>query len=156
MTMAGDERERAGLVALATLILIAMTFVFAQLIGWRALARRYGSPRGTGTRYPSKGVLIGAHSWNAPPLSVALDELGITLLPKSPFRFAFVPLRIAWPSVVSFEARSFAFFEAIDLRFGDGASLISFVPSQATDAIATHLASQRGFARDSIDGSLEG
>jgi hypothetical protein len=74
---------------------------------------------------------------------VALDELGITLLPKSPFRFAFAPLRIAWPSDVSFEARSFAFFEAIELRFGVAASLISSVPSQATDAIATQLAAQR-------------
>jgi hypothetical protein len=36
-----------------------------------------------------------------------------------------------------------AFFEAIELRFGEAASLISFVPSQATDAIATQLAAQR-------------
>ena len=141
--MSGAFILLAGLVALAALILIAMTFVFAQLIGWRALARRYGSPPSIGPQYASKGVLVGAHSWNAPPLSVAIDDVGITLLPKSPFRFAFAPLHIAWPSVASFEARSFAFFDAIELRFGDGASLISFVPSRATEAIATHLAAQR-------------
>ena len=84
MTMAGAFTLLAGLCALAALILIAMSFVFAQLIGWRALARRYGGVPGTGKRYASNGVLIGAHSWNAPPLIVAIDDFGITLLPKSP------------------------------------------------------------------------
>ncbi len=150
--MAGAFTLIAGLSALSALILIAMTFVFAQLIGWRALVRRYGGPSGHGTRYSSNGVLIGAHSWNAPPLIVAIDDAGIALLPKQPFRFAFGPLQIAWSSISSFEARSFAFFEAIELRFGnDGTSLISFVPSKATEAIASHLASRHDLARGRVE-----
>ncbi len=146
--MAGAFTLLAGLSALAALILIAMTFVFAQLIGWRALARDYGARGNAGIRYPSSGVLVGAHSWNAPPLVVEIDALGITLLPKPPFRFAFVPLRIPWPAVTSFEERSYTFFQAAELRFGAGGkSILCFVSSKATEAIANEFASQRGLAR---------
>ena len=146
--MAGAFTLLAGLSALAALILIAMTFAFAQLIGWRALARRYGAQSSAGKRYASNGVLIGAHSWNAPPLFVEIDELGITLLPKRPFRFAFAPLRIPWPAVSSFEERTYTFFEAVELRFGvGGKSLIGFVSSKATEAIATEFAVQRELSR---------
>jgi hypothetical protein len=134
----------AGLCALSALILIAMTFVFAQLIGWRALARRYRAPRCQGRRFSSSGVLIGAHSWNAPPLLVALDDHGITLLPRPPFRIAFAPFRIPWPLVTSFEPRAYLFFDVVELRFGnDAKSLVGFVPSKATEAIAARLA-ERG------------
>lgn len=142
--MAGAFTLLAGLSALAALILVAMTFVFAQLIGWRALARSYGARYDAGTRYASSGVLVGAHSWNAPPLFVEIDARGITLLPKAPFRFAFAPLRIPWQAVESFEARSYTFFEAAELRFGTGGtSLIGFVSSKATEAIAAEFALQR-------------
>ncbi len=133
----------AGLCALSALILIAMTFVFAQLIGWRALVRRYHAPHCEGRRFPSSGVLIGAHSWNAPPLLVALDDLGITLLPRPPFRIAFAPFRIPWRHVTSFEQRTYLFFEVVELRFGtDAKSLVGFVPSKATEAIAARLAAR--------------
>jgi hypothetical protein len=130
----------AGLLALATLIVIAMAFVFAQLIGWRSLARRYGAVGTTGRRFSSKGVVIGAHSWNAPPLIVKLDDLGITLVPKSPFRIAFSALHIPWHLVQSFEERSYMLFEVVELRFGaDGESVIGFIPSKATEEIAGRL-----------------
>jgi hypothetical protein len=130
----------AGLFALATLILIAMAFLFAQLIGWRSLARRYAAVGVAGDRFSSKGVVIGAHSWNAPPLFVKLDDLGITLVPKSPFRIAFSAVRIPWRVVQSFETRSYMLFEVVELRFGtDATSVIGFIPSKATEAIAGRL-----------------
>ena len=62
-----------------------MAFAFAQLIGGRrALARRFSATPGTGTRYGSRGVLIGA-----------------------PLRFAFAPYAFPWLAVTSVEARSY-------------------------------------------------
>lgn len=144
MTLTGALALICGLSALAALVAIAMMYVFAQLIGWRSLVRRYGAVASGGRRYPSKGVVLGANSWNAPPLFVRLDEFGITFVPRSPFRFAFAPFRIPWPLVRSFEARKYVLFEVVVLRFGtDPPSQIGFAPSKATEAIAARLAGER-------------
>ena len=151
MTMAGAFTLLAGLAAVAALLLLGMTFVFAQLIGWRGLARRYRGPHATGTRYASRGVLIGSHSWNAPPLLVGIDAAGIGLYPKLPFRFAFAALHIPWQAVGSFEARTYTFFEAVDLRLrSDGTTLVGFVASKATEAIVAEFAVQRARATDPV------
>ncbi len=121
------------------LILFAMSFVFAQLIGWRALARAYAAPAAGGERFDAS-VLLGDQSYNGPPLAVVLDERGIALVPRPPFRAAFRPFVVPWERVASFEQRSYLFFDVVELRFGaEHPASIGFVPSKATEAIAVRL-----------------
>src|SRR5271165_2828452 len=86
------------LIAFSLGVFYVMLFIFAQLTGWRTLARRY---RGTIGPTPLHGeAVIGVYAWNSPPLSVGVDERGISLLPYRPFRPIFGELRIPWSEVV--------------------------------------------------------
>ncbi len=130
------------LLALAGVIAYALLLAFAQMTGWRALVRRFSDAHDyRGAFEKSEGVLLGSNAWNAPPLRVGLDDAGIVLRPIAPLRGAFSVVRVPWEAIVSTERRSFMFFDAVTLRYGDepGAS-ITFLAGDVADHIEAHRA----------------
>jgi hypothetical protein len=124
---------------LAAAIAAAALALFAQLTGWAALVRRYrlvGEPAGRGSR--TGGVVVGPWGWNAPPLRVSLDEMGFALAPTLPFRFFFHTVRVPWDAVATIERRENLLFDIVRIECRDD-SVIGFLPSQVTSAIADRL-----------------
>ena len=130
------------LLLLACIVAYVMLLVFAEIIGWKALVKRFGYVNDFhGSFERSKGVLLGRNAWNAPPLRVGFDDEGIVLRPIAPLRGAFGMVRLPWSAIVSTERRSFMFFDAMTLRYGTepGAS-IAFLSASVADHIEAHRA----------------
>lgn len=136
----------AGLLALALAVAVLMLFVFAQVTGWRALARRFPSlAPPISPSLSSGGVMLGSWGWNGPPLRIGVDDDGVVLHPMSPFGVAFADVRLPWTAIVSAGHREYLLFEVLEVRFGGGeGATIGFLPSAAARAIAERIA-----ARDS-------
>jgi hypothetical protein len=131
--------------AIVTLaIATAALFVFAELTGWRALARRFPCPPALGHPRAAPGaVLLGAFAWNGPPLRIGLDDVaGVTLRPIRPFAIAFPAVCVPWSAIRSVEQREYRFFTVLEVRYGpDRATTIGFLPSAAATAISERMGS---------------
>jgi hypothetical protein len=127
------------MLAVAAAIASAAAVLFARITGWSDLARAFPAPAGaTDARSRTGGVVVGAWGWNAPPLRAGVDDDGLTLDPRPPFRAFFRPVRIPWNAVTGFERREYMFFEVFRLRCGEETAL-GFLPSEVTDAIERRL-----------------
>ncbi len=135
----------AELMAISAGIALAMLAVFAQVTGWRRLAKDFPAltaVHGAPTLRPD-GVLLGAWGWNAPPLRIALDPQALWLLPWPPFNVAFHAVRLPWEAIVATESRRFLLFEVLELRYGQGPkATLGFVKGPAATAIAAGLAAR--------------
>jgi hypothetical protein len=131
------------MLAVAAAVAAAALALFARITGWAAMARAYpASPGGPDARQKTRGVVVGAWGWNAPPLRAGLDDAGLTLAPRFPFGAFFRPVRIPWAAVTGFERREYMFFEIVRLRCGDEA-VLGFLPSTVTGAIERRLSEGR-------------
>jgi hypothetical protein len=140
MTALGAALLVVVLLALAGALAYVMLIVFAHLIGWSALVKRFGYAhdyRGAFER--SSGVLIGRNAWNAPPLRVGLDAEGIVLRPIAVVRGAFGVVRLPWSAIVRTERRSFMFFDTMTLYYGTApGESIAFLAGSVADQIEAH------------------
>jgi hypothetical protein len=116
-------------------------FVFAQLTGWRALARRFPCRLALGKSDATPGaVLLGAFAWNGPPLRIGLDSAGVVLRPIPPFAMAFAAVHIPWTAIRAVEQREFRFFTVLEVSYGPGnGTKIGFLPSPAAVEIAKRM-----------------
>ncbi len=141
----------SALVLLAVLALLAiaigvlMLLVFSQIIGWRVLSKTYPAHGPSqGGSVPSAGVVLGAMGWNAPPLRIVLDEGGLWLRPRVPFRVAFHDVRLPWNAVLAVGPRRYMLFDVVELRYGEAPKArIGFLAGPAADTIA-RMAAERG------------
>jgi hypothetical protein len=129
-----------ALLAIGIAIFAAMLFIFAQITGWRRLAKRYGLRGGAAAApYRVEGALLGEWGWNSPPLWIGVAAEGLTLRPIRPFRPVFASLRIPWSDVVAAERKHYLFFEVLVLHVGGASALVGFMPSAAAEAIEARL-----------------
>jgi len=132
-----------GLLALA--IAVLMLILFAQITGWRALSKAFPAPDGPhADRARTEGVVLGAWGWNAPPLSVSIDDAGMWLFPRPPFTVAFRSVRLPWEAVLSVGTRQFMLFDITEVRYGpEPKSSIGFLAGATADEVA-RIATARG------------
>lgn len=129
-----------SLLAMAAAIFVAMLFIFAQLTGWRRLAKRYGLRGGTAVApYRVESAVLGELGCNSPPLWIGVAAEGLTLRPIRPFRPVFATLLIPWCDVVAAERKHYIFFEVLVLRVSGASTLVGFTPSAAAEAIEARL-----------------
>jgi hypothetical protein len=125
----------------------ASLFVFAQLTGWRALARRFPCAAGA-PRESAGAVILGSFGWNGPPMRIGVSEAGVVLHPLRPFDIAFGKVCIPWSAVQSAQYREYHFFTVLEVRFGEGGgATIGFLPSAATLSIVEHFGGAAFVAR---------
>jgi hypothetical protein len=119
-------------------------FVFAQLTGWRALARRFPCHLKPGEPDVTPGaVLLGAFAWNGPPLRIGIDSAGVVLRPMPPFSIAFPAVCIPWSAIQSVSQREYRFFTVLEVRYGPGkGTTIGFLPSPAAAAISKRMGNE--------------
>jgi len=130
----------ASLLLLAVAVFYVMLFIFAELIGWRRMARRYRDVAREATPYSAGSAVLGPQAWSSPPLSVGVDDSGITLRPARPFRPIFATLHVPWSEVVRVDHRQRMFFDVLELHCGRGAeTIVGILPSGAADAIEARL-----------------
>jgi hypothetical protein len=129
---------------LAVAIGVIMLLVFAQVIGWRTLAKRYPASDASGaTKGQSDGVVLGAWGWNAPPLRVALDDFGVWLYPRAPFTVAFHNVRLPWEAVLAVGTRHFMLFDVVEIRYGEGPKArIGFIAGATANEVASRAAAR--------------
>jgi hypothetical protein len=145
MDLASAALLLAVLALLALAIGVLMLLVFSQIIGWRALSKAYpahgASHAGSA---PSAGVVLGAWGWNAPPLHIVLDEGGVWLIPRPPFRVAFHNVRLPWDAVLAVGPRRFMLFDVVEVRYGESPkACIGFLAGPTANEIA-RVATKRG------------
>jgi hypothetical protein len=122
-------------------VFYAMLFLFANLIGWQKLAKRYRT-RGRSLHDPYRidTALLGRAGFNTPPMLVGIDADGLSLHPRQPFSAAFGNVHIPWTAVVAAERQKYLLFDTLRLELQSGdTAFIGFVPSEVTAAIEAHL-----------------
>ena len=144
MSFLGATVLLGALLALAGAVLLAMAFLFATLTGWRELSGRYPARGGrAGERYRVAGAVFGTWSWNAPPLEACVDDDGVVLHARGPFRIAFPSVRLPWAEITGVTLREYMFFAVAEVRFGrDGRGTIGFERSPLVDVIARRVAAR--------------
>ncbi|MGP6190756.1 MAG: hypothetical protein ACLPSH_11895 [Vulcanimicrobiaceae bacterium] len=129
-----------SMLAMGLVIFVAMLYIFAQLTGWRRLAKRYAHHGGAGAvPYRVECVVLGELGANSPPLLIGVTGEGLTLRPIRPFRPAFASLLIPWCDVVAAERKRYLLFEVLVLHISGASALVGFTPSAALEAIEARL-----------------
>jgi len=130
-----------ALLGLASLVFLALLFLFSVITGWRALAQAFPLRSAVhAEHYRAGGVVLGVWGWAAPPLWVGIDEVGVVLRPAQPFRLAFETVRVPWDAIEGVTHRAYMLFDVTELRYGDRErALIGFLPSAAASAISERI-----------------